>query len=257
MKPGYEAPANAISIAKAEARKGTICALRTLSASEVRNTRPECNEGGFRIKMKIEKIILQTSNGIFKIVPDEGPAFYARKEYFLTVDFDFLRAGSDFGEAQSEEFLDAGLATAVEIKASEYLVRAEQCRFNLTQKLVKKGFARKYIEMSLDFLESRGYLSDERFARAWLDGRKINHYEGRGRLLSELKQRGIDKEVADEALDAFFEENDEYEIGIKAYEKLLKQGKSEQKLISAMLNSGFSYKMIKNIFENKKNDLNE
>lgn len=199
--------------------------------------------------MIIEKFILQTSNDIYKVIPDGGPAFYVRKEYFNAVVFEDIRAGNEYTGELAEEFLDAGLATAVEIKAMDYLARAEQCRFNLTQKLIKKEFGKKYINMSLDYLESIGYLSDQRFAAAWLSSRKINHYEGSSKLLAELQSRGISKEIARKAVEEFFENNDELEMGLKAYKRFLKQKKDDEKIINSMLNSGFSFKMIKEIKE--------
>ena len=101
--------------------------------------------------------------------------------------------------------------------------------------------------MALDLLESKNYLSDQRFARAWLNTRRINHFEGRSRLLAELLSRGISKDVAAPAIEEFFTENDEEEICRKAYEKFLKQGKEGDKLINAMMKAGFTYKMFKSM----------
>ena len=102
------------------------------------------------------------------------------------------------------------------------------------------------MEASLTYLEGRGYLSDLRYATAWLNTRKINHYEGRSRLSAELTARGIARDVANKALDEFFTENDEDELCRKAYEKLSKS-KADEKLIAALLRSGFSMKQIKSI----------
>ena len=99
--------------------------------------------------------------------------------------------------------------------------------------------------MALDYLEKRAYLSDERFARAWLHDRRINHFEGRTKLAGELAARGIGREVATAALDEFFTENDEAQICQKAYEKFTRQGKEGEKLMAAMMRAGFTYKMIK------------
>ena len=50
-------------------------------------------------------------------------------------------------------------------------------------------------------------------------------------------------------IDEFFEENDEMEICKNACEKLVKKGKTDEKLIAAMMQAGFSYKMIKLVLE--------
>ena len=206
---------------------------------------------GYNIGMRICKIEGPVGLGVYKIICDEGAAFYIRPEYLPTISFDEIFVDAEFCDERLEELLDAGLAGAAEFKAIEYLARAEQCRFKLTQKLLEKGHTKAAVNMALDFLESKNYLSDERFSRAWLNTRKINHYEGRTRLSAELAQRGISREVAAASLDEFFTENDEEEICKKAVEKLKRRGKSGEKLLAALVTAGFSYKMANALCENE------
>lgn len=186
---------------------------------------------------------------MFKVSFTEGAAFFVRQAYLQSIDVYDIVPDKEYSEEQTNELLDAGLASAVELKAVEYLARAEQSRFGLTRKLIEKKYDKKYVQMAMDFLESKNYLSDERFSRAWLHGRRINHYEGRTRLLAELQSRGISKEIASAAVEEFFTENDELEICQKAYQRFVKRGKEGDKLIAAMMQAGFSYKMIKQVQE--------
>ena len=199
--------------------------------------------------MVIKSIAETSYSGMFKVAPEDGSAFFVRADYLPDGLFDRIDAGADFNEAETESLLDAGLTCAVELKAVGYLARAEQSRFGLTRKLIEKKYDKKYVEAALTYLEGRGYLSDLRYATAWLNTRKINHYEGRSRLAAELAARGIARDVAGKALDEFFTENDEDEICRKAYEKLSKS-KSGEKLTAALMRAGFSLKMIKHISEN-------
>ncbi len=199
--------------------------------------------------MTIKSIAETSYEGMFRVEPKEGPAFYIRKDYLPTLNFDLLEPGAEFNELETDEILDAGLICAVELKAVGYLARAEQSRFGLTQKLVNKKYDKKYIDAALTYLEGRNYLSDARFARAWLHDRRINHFEGRTKLAAELGARGIGREVAAAALDEFFEENDEAQICARAYEKFVKQGKEGEKLVAAMMKAGFAYKMIKDVLQ--------
>lgn len=193
----------------------------------------------------VVKTLVETSYaGMFKFTPEEGSSFYIRKEYLPEGLFDKIDIGVEFDEEQTDLLMDAGLTCAVELKAVGYLARAEQSRFGLTRKLIEKKYDKKYVEAALTYLEGRGYLSDLRFATAWLNTRKINHFEGRSRLAAELAARGIEREVAGQALDEFFTENDEDEICRKAYEKLSKS-KSGEKLTAALMRAGFSLKQIK------------
>ncbi len=197
----------------------------------------------------IVKTLVETSySGMFKLTPEEGSAFFVRKEYLPERLFERIDVGADFSEEEADSLFDAGLTCAVELKAVSYLARAEQSRFGLTRKLIEKKYDKKYVEAALTYLEGRGYLSDLRYATAWLNTRKINHFEGRSRLSAELAARGIAREVANKALDDFFTENDEDEICRKAYEKLSKT-KSDEKLTAALVRAGFPLKMIKRVLE--------
>ena len=196
--------------------------------------------------MTVKTLVESSYSGMFKLTPEEGSAFFVRKEYLPEGLFERIDVGVEFDETDTDSLLDAGLTCAVELKAVGYLARAEQSRFGLTRKLIEKKYDKKYVEAALTYLEWRGYLSDLRFATAWLNTRKINHFEGRSRLSAELAARGIARDVANKALDEFFTENDEDELCRKAYEKLSKS-KADEKLIAALLRSGFSMKQIKSI----------
>ena len=196
--------------------------------------------------MTVNTLVESSYSGMFKLTPEEGSAFFVRKEYLPEGLFERIDVGLEFDDEETDSLLDAGLTCAVELKAVGYLARAEQSRFGLTRKLIEKKYDKKYVEAALTYLEGRGYLSDLRFATAWLNTRKINHYEGRSRLSAELAARGIARDVAGKALDEFFTENDEDELCRKAYEKLSKS-KADEKLIAALLRSGFSMKQIKSI----------
>ena len=198
--------------------------------------------------MVVKTFAESSYSGMFKFTPEEGRSFYIRKDYLPEGLFERIDVGVEFSEEEADSLMDAGLTCAVELKAVSYLARAEQCRFGLCRKLIEKKYEKKYVEAALTYLEGRGYLSDERFARAWLSARRINHYEGRSRLAAELASRGIAREVANKALDEFFTENDEEEICRKAYEKLSRT-KSGDKLTAAMIRQGFSQKQIRSVQE--------
>ena len=187
----------------------------------------------------------QVSSGCIKITTEAGPAFFIREAYLTHVAPEVILDGSIFSGEDEEDIIDAGFCYAAESKALSYLARAEQSRFNLARKLAAKGIERRYIENALDYLEREGLLSDARFARAWLNARKINHLEGRVRLFSELAFRGITREVADAALDEFFSENSEDAICKKAFEKCRRRRMREDKIINYLLRHGFSQKTIR------------
>ena len=118
--------------------------------------------------MVIKSIAETSYSGMFKVAPEEGSAFYIRKEYLPEGLFERLDIGAEFDDDETDSLLDAGLTCAVELKAVSYLARAEQSRFGLARKLIEKKYDKKYVEAALSYLEGRGYLSDLRYATEML-----------------------------------------------------------------------------------------
>ena len=173
-----------------------------------------------------------------------GPSFFIRTDYLSLVNPENLTPGAEFDEPYENDILDAGLAFAAEKKAVDYLSRAEQSRSGLFRKLLAKDFPEASIVKALDYLENISFLSDLRFARAWLNSRKINHNEGRSKLFGELLARGISRENASAALDEFFENNDELLFCVKALQKYRRLKKSPEKMMNCLMRAGFSKAMI-------------
>lgn len=152
-----------------------------------------------------------------------------------------------------EEF-EPNVKSAIEA-AARSLSRCEQCRASLERKLLQKEFSDETIKTALDFLESKKYLDDERYASFWVRTRCAFKPRGAIRLISELCSRGISKEIAKKAVSSYFEQVDEEELCLEAYKKLLLKNKTEQKIIKSLADSGFSYKIIKSVlrshFSNK------
>ena len=181
------------------------------------------------------------------ITTDAGLSFFIRTSYLSLVSKEMLVENAEFSDLKEEDIVDAGLCFAAEKKALDYLNRSEQYRLGLFSKLLSKGFEKSHINRALDFLEQKKALDDSRFARAWLNNRKITHAEGRTKLEAELVSRGIKKEIIEKNLDEFFEENSERELCLRAYKKCLRLKKSEDKTVSYLLKNGFSIKLIQNI----------
>lgn len=190
-----------------------------------------------------------------QITTVSGPSFFIRPFYLSLVALDELIFDAEFILEKEEELLDAGFCFAAEQKALDYLNRSEQYRMGLTSKLVAKGFDKNHINKALDYLESKKYLDDSRYARMWLNNRKINHAEGRSKLFSGLLSKGIRKDLIIGALDDFFEENREEDLCLRAIKKCRRLKKSAEKELNYLLQKGFSIKLINQVKE--ENNLDE
>lgn len=197
--------------------------------------------------------IQQTLQGVWEITPDAGSAFFLRSEYLTHLsENDLFELKGELTEAQGEDILNAALSYSAEVAAMSYLARMEHCRFGLYQKLIKKGIDKNAVNCALDYLESINYLSDERFAGAWLRSRSIDHYEGRIKLSSELAARGVEKDACKKALDEFFQNHDQLELCEKAYKKLLRTQRDENKIKASLMRNGFSYGEIASVLKLEK-----
>jgi regulatory protein len=187
---------------------------------------------------------------ILKVFLEEGPSLYTRPEYLspsladLVVSLTSQDGRNPLSEEDSDRVLFAGRVFVAERKALDYLARAEHSRYLLSMKLRGKGFLEPEIHPALDYLERERAVDDRRFADAWLRNRTIHHCEGRILLLAHLRERGVDARIASEAISAFFSEHDEAAFCEKARVKMAKIGKMPEKIEKALVQKGFSRKII-------------
>ena len=180
---------------------------------------------------------------------DTDVSFYVRLSYLDQYNVDDAAPGVELSDEEFADFVQAGIAFAAEKCAVEYLASREHSRYQLRLKLLKKAHSEEASNKAL--LEREGWLSDRRFAEEWLRSRGAHHNEGRSRLMRELQSRGINKVLASEAVERFFEDTPEEKQLEKAYKKLSKQGKDGEKLINALIRLGFSNRMIKEFLKTR------
>lgn len=94
----------------------------------------------------------------------------------------------------------AGDPAAAREIAVRRLSAAPRTRAQLARALADRDVDEATAVEVLDDLEAAGAVDDRAYARAWVDGRRRGRGLSRSRLRRELTDRGIDADVADEAL---------------------------------------------------------
>ncbi len=96
-----------------------------------------------------------------------------------------------------------------------YRPRAKQ---ELRVRLRSKGFPHAPVEWCLRLLEDRGLIDDHHFASAFVGSRIRLRPRGRFRLTQELRQKGVSAEVAEQAIEKAFsnEETSEQDLACAA-----------------------------------------
>lgn len=136
----------------------------------------------------------------------------------------FLRFGLFDGQAMDPERLqEVELADGVSramTEAHRLIDHRMRTRRELAVKLKSRGRTDEVIDQVLDRLEHAGLIDDGRFARLWIDERLRRRPAGLSLLRRELRQKGIDAEVVDTALEESASREGETE---RAYEALRRQ----------------------------------
>ncbi|MGN6475417.1 MAG: regulatory protein RecX [Mycobacteriales bacterium] len=86
--------------------------------------------------------------------------------------------------------------------ALRLLERSPRTRSELATAMARRGVPAEIAERVLDRFGEVGLIDDAAFAHAWVDSRHHSRGLGRRALAAELRRRGIDDEVAADALSA-------------------------------------------------------
>ena len=171
-------------------------------------------------------------------------------DYAMTVDRAFIALA---GLHQNQELTDAELALLTRQvnsrrafnKGCELLARRDHSRAELLIKLRQKGFG-DGAEEALDQLTELGYLDDARFAESYAAELQRSRHYGKRRIEQALLQKGVDRAVAREAVEALtFDDADLDALIKKKYLRDLADEKGVRRTVNALLRLGYSYESIR------------
>ena len=105
-------------------------------------------------------------------------------------------------------------------KALDLLSRRSHFHRELERKLVQRGYDEFEIEETLGWLKSGGYVDDARTAEEFVAGRLRRGPMGPMKLLAQLQQRGVERDVAQQILDDALPDGD-FDLANEAAERKL------------------------------------
>jgi len=124
-----------------------------------------------------------------------------------------------------------------------YRARSEsEIRKNLRKHEIPEGV----IEETIARLRQDGLANDDQFARAWVENRAVFRPRSRRMMAMELRQKGLDEEIASAALEEVDDEALAYEAAQKKSTRFKKLDWQEfrKKLSEFLARRGFSYAVI-------------
>jgi regulatory protein len=119
----------------------------------------------------------------------------------------------------------------------------------IIKKLQKHDIANEHIENALERLKRSGLLDDAKFTEAWIANRNEMRPRGRRALAYELKQRGVNSETIEAALEDVNEEEMAYQAALKRAPRLkdMDWGDFRLKLTRFLAQRGFNYDVISTV----------
>lgn len=107
----------------------------------------------------------------------------------------------------------------------------------------RPGVSQEIADRVYDRLEQKGYLNDENFARYWVENRNTRKGISKRKLIAELRTKGVDSVVIEQALqNSPREEKDDLR---NILEKKRHKYDDEQKLIAYLMRQGFPYDAVR------------
>jgi regulatory protein len=116
----------------------------------------------------------------------------------------------------------------------------------------RKGFQRDVIEKILRYLESQKYLDDKRFTELWTHNRLKRRY-GKGRVVLELREKGVNQEIIDEVVKKTYSTVDEIGMALDLVKRKgynLESAEDQRALRRAsgfLRRRGFSFSIIREV----------
>lgn len=194
---------------------------------------------------KVTAITQQKRSTRVNIFIDEQFAFGLSKK--TMVDFD-LHNGKVLTAKEISEILEKDQLTKALEKSFRLLGIRLRSQKELEKKLKEKEFAPEIIKKTIDRIKELSYLDDKKFARAWVESRKLSR-KGKYVILRELKQKGVAEEIVKKTISCYTP-NQELEIALELAEKKIKTYKDldkfkiRQKLSRFLASRGFGWDTI-------------
>jgi regulatory protein len=112
-----------------------------------------------------------------------------------------LKQGDVLTESQVAHLLRREAYQQALQQAFNYLSYRQRSQFELRRYLEQKGHAPETIAAVLEKLRDYHYVDDQLFAQSWVENRQRFRPRGPRLLQAELRQKGVDRAVAEQAID--------------------------------------------------------
>ena len=204
-------------------------------------------------KLKITRIEINKKN-ISKREIYLNNVFFLQVEDFIISDLD-LYVGKILTEIDINTIKQKEMLSKARNDSIRFLSYRPRSQWEIENKLKNKKYNTNIINKTIDWLKDKKLIDDKVFSQMWIKDRVHKKPMGRLRLQKELYNKGIDREIIENIINDFFEQEiDELELAYQMIQKkknslTLKNIQLEpKKIVSLLKTRGFSYHIVQRIY---------
>ena len=164
-----------------------------------------------------------------------------------------LGVGQSFDRDRLVELVKAETMRKARERALRLIGYRDRSKSEIRKRLVGSDFPEDIVEEVVDHLSRAGLLDDRKFSRDWVKSRTASKPMGRTRLAWELRSRGVDAPIVEQALEGLDQEA-EYGLARSVAEARLRKMDRDDPSVRSKLGSflrrrGFSWDVIERVLD--------
>lgn len=160
-----------------------------------------------------------------------------------------LRLGDQVTPEELEELVERSDARRAREKALTLLEHRSHSKRELTEKIARTAASREAAQAAADRLEEIGLIDDKAFAESYARELFLRKRFGALRVRQELSRKGIDRELIDQVMAPYLEEDTGEEnialVLAKRYPLWREDEKVRRRAVAALQRLGYSYGQIR------------
>ena len=199
---------------------------------------------------RITRIIRQ-KGGRYRIELDSGLSFPL---YRQEMEAYHLEEDTEIPDDIWEEICSGILIKRAKKRSLYLLQKQDRTRMELRSRLLRDGYPEELAEKAVAAMEDYGYIDDKRYAEVYIRYRQDGM--SRGALKRKLLEKGIERSLIDEAIDAVCE-TDEAAIASallkkKHFDPETADAKERQRMSAYLARRGFGFDLIRRLTDGGK-----
>jgi regulatory protein len=200
--------------------------------------------------MKITEILFNQRSKLYTLVLEQKETLTVYEDTLVQFE---LKKGLELTDEEWETLKHVNQVAAAVQYVCYYLLNTPRTEKGIKDKLRLKEYPKNIIDEALVKLNRLGYIQDQQFADAYIEGNKDR--KSPRVIRQKLLEKGVSQEMADSALSNWdLEENLDVQIRnlihkkIKSY-KDLPEKELKDKLLRHLIYKGYGYEAVKGIVE--------